>query len=648
MGHHGDLLTAVAALERVQGHHDPRPELSACLPAAGSHIEVAGPEAGEILGPAPRGLLTSEPAPLSDVELAEPWLHPGGDPEMAPGDLGGLACPSEIARHQHRERLASQALAQGLSLLSAFLGEGGIRLPLPEPDYIHGGLGVANAEQRIHERGRVGIRAHSLYPPRLVWVPYRPMVGPDPPWLSLLPALVSIFLAFPPRQVLVALFAGVLTGSVVLLLQGSSVADANPITRFLLPAIGSKGYAKILLIYLWCLGGLIGIWGKTGGARHFAKTVGGWMSRGPRSSLLFGWLVGILFHQGGTVSTVLAGTTVKPVADRHRISHEELSYVVDSTASPVATILPFNAWPAYVATLVVGTIPLLPDEAASYRFFLSSIPFNFYALFAVAATLLFSLDLLPWIGGTMARARSRARETGALDAPEAEPLFSPEEPEELAAEGYQPSLADFVLPIGVLLGVAILPFMLFDMDRINEAFLLCVMAAMFLAAARGMSLNVILDGFVTGCRNMTIGAIVLGLAVTLGTVSRDLGTATWVVQAIGETLPSVGLPAILMLLCMGIAFSTGTSWGTYAVVFPVALPLAYALDPDPLYVQLCFGAVLGGAVFGDQCSPISDTTILSSMFTGCALLDPVQSQIPLAPAAATLAGAVATALAAVG
>jgi Na+/H+ antiporter NhaC len=248
----------------------------------------------------------------------------------------------------------------------------------------------------------------------------------------------------------------------------------------------------------------------------------------------------------------------------------------------------------------------------------------------------------------MARARARARETGALDAPEAEPLFSPDEPEELAADGYRPSLADFIVPIGVLLGVAILPFMLFEMDRINDSFLLCVMAAMFLAAARGMSLDTILDGFITGCRNMTIGAIVLGLAVTLGTVSRELGTATWVVQAIGSALPSIGLPAILMLLCMGIAFSTGTSWGTYAVVFPVAMPLAYALNPDPLYVQLCFGAVLGGAVFGDQCSPISDTTILSSMFTGCDLMDHVKSQIPLALAAAGLGGLVATLLAAAG
>ena len=279
---------------------------------------------------------------------------------------------------------------------------------------------------------------------------------------------------------------------------------------------------------------------------------------------------------------------------------------------------------------------------------MSSIPFNFYALFAVTATLLFSLDMLPWVGGTMARARRRARESGALDAPEAEPLLSPEDSEEIAAEDYRPSLADFAVPIGILLGVAILPFLLFDVSWVNEAFLLCVLSAMVVAKARGMSLGVILDGFLAGCRNMTIGAIVLGLAVTLGTVSRELGTAAWVVQVMGETLPRIGLPAILMGLCMGIAFSTGTSWGTYAVVFPVAMPLAYAVDPDPLYVQLCFGAVLGGAVFGDQCSPISDTTILSSMFTGCDLMDHVKSQIPLALAAAGLAGVVASVFAAIG
>ena len=183
---------------------------------------------------------------------------------------------------------------------------------------------------------------------------------------------------------------------------------------------------------------------------------------------------------------------------------------------------------------------------------------------------------------------------------------------------------------------------LLDQNRIDEAFLGAVLSAMLVAGIRGMSLRDIMDGFLRGCEGMTIGAVVLGLAVTLGSVSKELGTAQFVVDSLGDGIPAMALPAILMALCMGIAFSTGTSWGTYAVVFPIAMPLAWALHPDPAYIQVCFAAVLGGAVFGDQCSPISDTTILSSMFTGCDLMDHVRTQLPLAGAAAALAAVVST------
>lgn len=464
-------------------------------------------------------------------------------------------------------------------------------------------------------------------------------------WPSILPAVVAIVLAFATRQVLVALFAGVLSGSAVLFAHSGNWEDWNVIRLFLFPAIGTEGFAQILLIYLWCLGGLVGLWQQTGGARHFAETIGGYVARGPRSSLLFAWMVGVLFHQGGTVSTVLAGSTVKPVTDRHRVSHEELSYVVDSTASPVATIVPFNAWPLYVGGLVAGTIPLIPSEEAAYDFFLRSLPFNFYALLAVLSTLLFSLGLLPWVGVGMKRARQRARESGALDAPGSEPLVSGDEATGEPAAGYDPSLADFLLPIGVLLTVAIGPYLLTGTFRINEAFMLAVLSAMFLARVRGMRLGTIVDGFVSGCRAMTIGAIVLGLAVTLKEVASALHTADFVIGAVGDRLPALALPATLALVCMGIAFSTGTSWGTYAVVFPIAMPLAYSMNPDPFFVQVCFGAVLGGSVFGDQCSPISDTTILSSMFTGCDLMDHVKTQLPLALSAAGLGALLSTLLA---
>ena len=203
----------------------------------------------------------------------------------------------------------------------------------------------------------------------------------DATWLSLVPALVTIGLAFAARQVIPALFAGIVTGSLVLYANSGAPDDLNFISRFFLPALGTESYAKILLIYLWCLGGLIGIWGKTGGARHFAETVGAWMSRGPRSSLLFGWLVGILFHQGGTVSTVLAGTTVKPVADRHRISHEELSYVVDSTAAPTCLIIPISTWGVYFAGLLEKNG--VAAEGEGIKLFIESIPYMFYPFVAL-------------------------------------------------------------------------------------------------------------------------------------------------------------------------------------------------------------------------------------------------------------------------
>jgi Na+/H+ antiporter NhaC len=469
----------------------------------------------------------------------------------------------------------------------------------------------------------------------------------EPTWLSLLPALVTIGLAFATRQVLPSLFAGILTGSAVLYAQSGDMGDLNPITRLFLPSIGSTGYAQILLIYLWCLGGLIGLWARTGAARHFAHWVGDQLSGTRRSSLLFAWLLGCVFHQGGTVSTVLTGSTVKPVADTNGVSHEELSYVVDSTASPVATLLPFNAWPVFVAGLVAGTVPIIADTGAGERFFYASLKYNFYAMFAVGSTLLFSLGVLPGVSPIMRRARERAMNDGLLDAPGARPmLVADDEPEGHALEGYEPRLSDFFVPLGLLLTISVVPIMLGLSSRINEAFGIAVLSAMLLARVHGMKLDDILSGFVSGCSRMTIGAIVLGLAVTIGTVAKELHTADYLVSVVGGGLSPLLLPAMLMALCMLIAFATGTSWGTYAVVFPIALPLAWAVQPEVAFLEICFGAVLGGAVFGDQCSPISDTTILSSMFTGCDLMDHVRSQLPMALTSAGLAAVASTVMAA--
>jgi Na+/H+ antiporter NhaC len=354
------------------------------------------------------------------------------------------------------------------------------------------------------------------------------------------------------------------------------------------------------------------------------------------------------------------------VCDKHRVSHEELSYIVDSTASPAATLIPFNVWPIYVGGLVVGTVPFLETMSESIGFFFKALPFNFYAWFAVLFTLLLSIEKMPFlpgrlwgnvplvVGRKMTRAIVRARETGQLNRPGSQPLTSDELTVVRVAEGYRSGLIDFFGPMATLLGVAILPylytFFVLGSDQptllIAEAFMLAVLAGLVIALVKGMRLRTAMEAIVDGCKGVTIGAIVLALAVTLKSVADSVGTAPYIIDVTSGFLTPVIVPALFLLLCMVIAFSTGTSWGTYAVVFPVAMPLAFSVSQDPFFLVLCFGAVTGGSVFGDQCSPISDTTILSSLATGSDLMDHVYTQIPLALTAAGLGAILYTLLAA--
>ena len=451
---------------------------------------------------------------------------------------------------------------------------------------------------------------------------------------SLLPAAITIAVCFLTRNVLLALLLGIFTGGLV-------IGRLNLIDAFLIPSLATENYAQILLVYLWALGGLLGLWNANGGAHYFANRLAQRFVRSRRSAKVFTWLLGVLFHQGGTISTVLAGTTVRGIADQQGVAHEELAYVVDSTASPIATLIPFNVWPVYIAGLIMiePLAAIAGSQSAAEALFLGAIPFNFYAIIAVSMTFLFALDRLPLFNTPMARAVARVRTTGELDAPGAQPVAAGELTGARVVEGYEPSMLEFVMPIGTLLGFCIVPLLINGSPMVFEGFGSAVIAALVVSIAKGMSLANAFDAVINGIKGVTIGAVVLGLAVTLATVSSQLGTSSYVIALAApalEDLPFL-LPSLLMFVCMIVAFSIGSSWGTYAVVFPVALPLALALSSDPTYLSLTFGAILGGAVFGDQCSPISDTTILSSLACGADLMDHVSTQLPLALMAAGLA-----------
>lgn len=454
---------------------------------------------------------------------------------------------------------------------------------------------------------------------------------------SLLPALVAVGLALMTREPLGALLSGIIVGA--FMLGKFDITDA-----VLIPNLASESAAGILLLYLWLLGGLMGIWSRTGAAQAFSEYMTRHFVRGPRSAKLVAWLLGVIFFQGGTVSTVLVGTTVKPLADKNNISHEELAYIVDSTASPIAIVIAFNAWPVYVQALIfVPGVAFLSTEADRISFFFSSIPFSFYGILAVLGTLLLSMDVTKFSGPAIRKARTRARATGELDAPGAAPLSSKELHASHVPEGYTPNVLEFIVPLLLLIGIAVGTFVANGSPQVNWAFATALMFSIFVALLKGMSLGNIIEGFGDGLKGVVLASVILMLAITVGAISRETGAGLYMVELLGQSIPYWILPVALQLLTMIIAFSTGTSWGTYAIAFPLALPLAWVVAQDPsisnpeLYMSICFATVLNGSIFGDQCSPISDTTILSSMTTGCDLMDHVKTQIVPASYAAGLA-----------
>ena len=464
-------------------------------------------------------------------------------------------------------------------------------------------------------------------------------------WWSLLPAAVAVMLCWLTREPVTSLAAGIVSGALLL-------GKYDITGEVMIPSLASTNSAGVLLLYLWLLGGLMGVWSRTGAAQAFAEFMTAKFVRGPKTAKLVAWALGIVFFQGGTVSTVVVGTTVKPIADQQKVSHEELAYIVDSTASPIASQLAFNAWPGYVqAFIFVSGVGFLATEADRIAFFFQSVPFCFYAIFAVLGTFLLSIEKPIFLGKRLGAAMQRARTTGQLDAEGADPLSTKELQSSKVPAGYTPHVLEFFLPLGVLIAIAIGTFVAYGSPNVQWAFGTALLLAAGMALGKGMSLKDLISGFHDGIKGVVLGSVILLLAITIGNVSTETGGGVFLVEQLGDALPYFLLPVMLQLMTMVIAFSTGTSWGTYAVAFPLAMPLAWAvagaqgLSHPELFMTLCFASVMDGSVYGDQCSPISDTTVLSSVCTGCDLMDHVKTQIPQASIAAGLAAVCWTVLA---
>ena len=500
----------------------------------------------------------------------------------------------------------------------------------------------------------------------------------EPGWLSLVPPLVAIGLALLTREVVLSLFAGVWMGALFLAGYDPLVGTAGSLD-FLIDALVDPDHMAIVVFSL-LLGGLVGVMARSGGTQGIVAVLERWATNRTRGqALTWGSAVFIFFDD--YANTLIRGNALRPMTDRLLISREKLAYIVDSTAAPLAVSAVVTTWIGFQITQVRDSMAGIAERTAdpelaaqlqagadnAFLMVLHSIPYLFYpilALFFVLMIIVMRRDF-----GAMYRAERRSysgqgliRE-GAMPAadPTAESLQPPEDAPHRWYNAAVPVLAVIAVALAGLWGTgaaALEPGERTIVAVIGEAdpfasllwasFAGCAVAIAMVVGQRILSVKEALNALVGGMQSMLLAVIILVLAWGLGGVTGDLGTGPYLASLLQDTLPLTILPALVFIVAALTAFSTGTSWGTMAILFPVVIPLAVAMGAGVGFAggehyAILLGtisSVMAGAVFGDHSSPISDTTVLSSMASSCDLVDHVRTQLPYALVVAVVALAV--------
>ncbi|QZY54019.1 Na+/H+ antiporter NhaC family protein [Crassaminicella profunda] len=464
---------------------------------------------------------------------------------------------------------------------------------------------------------------------------------------SLLPPLVAIVLAIVTKEVIPSLFIGTWVA-------GTMLAGGNPITGFgnsvesLWNALGDPWSARIVLTSL-TLGGLVGIMRVGGGI----EAVVNWITKKIKSAkgaLLATELAGFVIFFEDYVNTLVVGTTMSPITKEYKISKEKLSYIVDSTAAPIACIAGISSWVAYLVGQIGMQFDDLGIKFSPYAAYLKSIPFVLYSFVALA--LLTYVVLSGKDFGPMLEAEKRARTTGKIVRDGAKPLIAAEQKELEPDKDCPKRLINFIIPIVSLIGFIVMILMKsggWPEVSISEAIAngssskaLCLgsFSAVFVTLVLYKIQNLVptnrlFKGYMEGMRSIFFGTLILIFAWGIGSSIKAVGTAKFLVGITEGVLSPAIIPLITFLIGGIISFSTGTSYGTVAVLMPIVIPIVFNVSTtggiDPMtYIFPTIGAVFAGAIFGDHCSPISDTTIMSSMFSGADHIDHVKTQMPYA------------------
>lgn len=484
-------------------------------------------------------------------------------------------------------------------------------------------------------------------------------------WLSVVPPLIAIGLALIFKDVLISLFLGVFAGALILFEWNPITAFARSIDHFILPSLADADQAKIIL-FTTLLGGMVGVISKSGGTRGIVERLTPYATTSRRGQLAT-WVLGVLVFFDDYANTLIVGSTMRPITDRLRISREKLAYIVDSTAAPVASVVPISTWIGFEVGLIGAAFTQLDIALNPFSVFVESIPYRFYPILALV--LGFTIAATGRDFGPMLRAERRARKDGQLLEDGDQPLAdyrseAMEPPEDIPLRA-----VNAVLPIVTVIAVTLAGLYttgtasvaamadapaagsgtwwreVFAQSDSFTTLLWAALAGLVVAIVlplvqRLLSVRQTMEATVEGFKAMLLALVVLVLAWSIGAVCGELHTADWVVSITDGVLSPHWLPVLIFLISAAVAFATGTSWGTMGILVPLVIPIAHGLATstgmevgDGAYSVILLGtisSVLAGSVWGDHCSPISDTTILSSTASGSDHIAHVRTQLPYA------------------
>ena len=477
--------------------------------------------------------------------------------------------------------------------------------------------------------------------------------------LSLLPPVIAIGLALWTRQVFLSLLIGIWIGFVIIA-GGNPVSGTFQTIDGLITVFSDAGNTRIIIFTL-IVGALIALIQRSGGVQGFINRLLGWLEksaqkaandsngRGQRKRVeLMALLTGLVLFIESNISILTVGTLYRPVFDKLKIPREKLAYIADSSSAPSCILFPLNAWGAFI--LVQLTAQGLENPVG--ELFKATL-FNFYPMLVIA-TLVFVIlsgrDI-----GEMKTAEARAKQTGELLRRGAVPMMSEEASDVPMKEGVTPRARNMIIPIAAM--VLLMPAFLIMTgwaDGGGSAFkalqsgsgsksvlyatsFACALAIIMYKLTGKLGIRESFDLSLKGMSAMVPLAILMVLAFAIGSLCKDLGTGLYVAETAKQFISPALVPALIFLVACFVAFSTGTSWGTFAIMIAIAVPLAQGMDTN---VSLAIAAALGGGIFGDHCSPTSDTSIITSMATANDHIDHIRTQIPYA----LIGGAITTVL----